>query len=231
MKRTRTHTPRELRFGRRCDTMRPPRDANVKVMPVLMPKPDPTTAAAAGRYSYRPSLVGAARSFALTEEGLAWRAGLSSGTWPYASIAAIRLSYRPVSQQARRYRADLRNDRGRRLQLVSASWQTAALVAPQDDTYRSFMLELHRRIAAAGGRPVLSTGLRRPLYALALGAIVLVGVMLAALFVRAAWIGSLGGMLFMVGFAVLFAWQIGRVMRRNRPRTYTLDDVPRDLLP
>ena len=54
---------------------------------------------------------------------------------------------------------------------------------------------------------------------------------LAALFVRAAWIGSLGGMLFMVGFAVLFAWQIGRVMRRNRPRTYTLDDVPRDLLP
>jgi len=38
-------------------------------------------------------------------------------------------------------------------------------------------------------------------------------------------------MLFMVGFAALFAWQIGGFLRRNRPRTYTLDDVPRELLP
>ncbi|MBR1219732.1 hypothetical protein JQ557_17120 [Bradyrhizobium sp. U87765 SZCCT0131] len=182
-------------------------------------------------YSYRPSLVGAARTFTLTDEGLAYRAGMSSGTWPYASIAAIRLSWRPVSQQARRFRADLHNDRGRRLQLVSASWQTAALVAPQDQPYRQFILELHRRIAAAGGRPVLMTGLRRSFYGLAAGASALVGVMLAALFVRAAFIGSFAGMAFMVGFAALFAWQIGGFLRRNRPHSYTLDAVPRDLLP
>jgi len=194
-----------------------------------MPKSDPINVGES--YSYRPSLVGAARSFTLTDEGLAWRAGLSSGTWPYASIATIRLSYRPVSQQARRYRADLSSDKGRRIHLLSASWQTAALVAPQDATYRTFMLGLHRRIAAAGGRPALTTGLRRPFYLLALGAVVLVGALLAALFVRAAWIGSIAGMLFMVGFAALFAWQIGGFMRRNRPRTYTLDDVPRELLP
>ena len=37
--------------------------------------------------------------------------------------------------------------------------------------------------------------------------------------------------LFLVGFAALFAWQIGGFVRRNRPRAYTFDDLPKALLP
>jgi len=35
----------------------------------------------------------------------------------------------------------------------------------------------------------------------------------------------------LVGFAALFGWQVGGFIRRNRPRSYGFDDLPRTLLP
>jgi hypothetical protein len=37
--------------------------------------------------------------------------------------------------------------------------------------------------------------------------------------------------LFLVGFAALFTWQVGGFITRNRPLTYTFDDLPKALLP
>jgi hypothetical protein len=37
--------------------------------------------------------------------------------------------------------------------------------------------------------------------------------------------------LFIAGFAALFAWQVGGFIRRNRPRIYTFDHLPKALLP
>ena len=182
-------------------------------------------------YSYKPSLMGAACHFELTGEGLSFRVPGRSGVWPYGSIAAIRLSYRPVSMQARRFRADIANDGGRSLPVVSASWQSPARVAAQDDTYRSFMTQLHQRIALADGKPALHAGLKRPLYGFGLAMMALVLLALLGLFIRAAMVEAYGGMLFLVGFAALFGWQIGGFMRRNRPRSYTIDAIPADLLP
>src|SRR5215471_5614901 len=88
-------------------------------------------------YAYKASLIGAAHRFELTGQGLSWRFGGRSGTWPYADIAAIRLSYRPVSMQQHRFRADIRKKDGGRLPILSTSWQTAALMAPQDNGYRA----------------------------------------------------------------------------------------------
>jgi len=59
------------------------------------------------RYAYKASLIGAAHQFELTEQGLSFRFAGRSGVWPYGEIAAIRLSYRPVSMQSRRFRADI----------------------------------------------------------------------------------------------------------------------------
>ncbi len=151
--------------------------------------------------------------------------------WPYATIAAIRLSYRPTSMQSRRFRADIRNDKGQTIPVVSVTWRTAALVASQDEPYRTFILALHRRIADTGGNPELIAGLKRPIYLLGVVAMALVGIALLGLFIRAAGIGSYGGMLFLAGFGALFGWQLGGFMKRNKPRLYTLRDVPGDLLP
>jgi len=110
----------------------------------------PAQDAPAIRYAYKASLIGAAHQFDLTEEGLSWRFAGRSGVWGYADIAAIRLSYRPVSMQARRFRADLHHVNGSRLVIISTSWQTAALMAPQDKDYRVFVVALHERMANAG---------------------------------------------------------------------------------
>ncbi|MDR3465368.1 MAG: hypothetical protein P4M07_05440 [Xanthobacteraceae bacterium] len=182
-------------------------------------------------YSFKPSLMAPAWRFELTDQGLSWRMGGRAGLWPYAGIARIRLSYRPTAMQARRYRADIRNGDGRTITVFSASWQAATLLAPQDDPYRRFMLELHRRIAGAAGRPELIGGLSRPLHAAALVASGFVYAALAGLLVRAVAVASIGGMLFLVGFAALFGWKVGGALHRNRPRAYRLDDPPGDLLP
>jgi hypothetical protein len=192
------------------------------------PPPEPGANPA---YSYKPSLVGAAWQFELTDQGLAWRAGARSGLWPYASITRIRLSHRPISMQQRRFRADLRNDAGRSLALISVSWQTAALVAPQDESYRRFVTQLHDRIAAAGGRPLLLAGVTQPVYVAGVIALGLVNIALIGLFVRAAVTAAYGAMLYLAGFAALLGWKIGGLLVRNRPRPYRLDALPADVIP
>lgn len=182
-------------------------------------------------YAYKASLIGAAHRFELTEQGLSWRFGGRSGLWPYAGIAAIRLSYRPVSMQAHRFRADIRNRNGARLPILSTSWQTAALMAPQDSGYRAFIIELHARLAQAGGTAELTGGLGRNTYTAALMLAALVGAMLTVLFLRALVTGAFAGAAFFVGFAALFIWQVGGFIRRNRPVVYAFDRIPEELLP
>ena len=182
-------------------------------------------------YAYKASLVGAAHQFELTEGGLSWRFAGRAGFWPYAEIAAVGLSYRPVSMQARRFRADLRHESGARLIILSTSWQTAALMAPQDQAYRVFITELHARMAKAGSRAVLAGGLGRKAYAAGLALVAVVAVLMAILLIRALLTGQFAGALFLAGFAALFAWQVGGFIRRNRPLTYSFDHIPEALLP
>src|SRR5476649_326912 len=131
--------------------------------------PDGSKEAISGaRYAYKASLIGAAHRFELTDEGLSWQIGGRSGVWPYAGIAAVRLSYRPVSMQSRRFRADIENADDARIVILSTSWQTAALMAPQDHDYRAFMTQLHARMAQAGSKASLIGGLRPRIYAAAL---------------------------------------------------------------
>ena len=182
-------------------------------------------------YAYKASLIGAAQRFDLIESGLSWRFAGRSGLWRYGDITAIRLSYRPVSMQARRFRADLRHVLGGHLVLISTSWQTAALMAPQDRDYRAFMLELHARMAKADSKAVLTGGLRHVIYSAAVALLALAGTGMAVLLVRALTTEQYAGAAFLAGFAALFAWQVGGFVRRNRPVSYTFDHIPERLLP
>ena len=59
----------------------------------------------------------------------------------------------------------------------------------------------------------------------------LVAIAMAGLFIRAILTGEFAGALFLLGFAALFAWQIGGFVHRNMPQTYTFDNLPAVLLP
>ena len=183
------------------------------------------------RYAYKASLIGSAHQFELTEQGLAWRIAGRTGLWAYADIAAVRLSFRPVSMQARRFRADISNGNGARLAIFSTSWQTAALMAPQDRDYRAFIVELHERMAQAGSRPILAGGLHPRLYAAAIVCVALLAIAMAGLLLRSMVTGEWAGALFLIGFAALFAWQVGGFITRNRPLAYHFGDLPKALLP
>jgi hypothetical protein len=191
------------------------------------------------RYAYKASLIGSAHRFELTDDGLSWHIGNRSGVWPYAGISAIRLSYRPVSMQSRRFRADVAGLESTgyestglgRIAILSTTWQTAALMAPQDRDYRAFIIELHVRMKQATSHATLTGGLRPRIYASAVVLLILVAMAMAGLFIRAIATGEWAGALFLVGFAALFAWRVGGFVARNRPRAYTFDDLPKTLLP
>src|SRR5437870_2556432 len=183
------------------------------------------------RYAYKASLIGSAHQFELTDKGLAWKISGRSGVWAYRDISSIRLSYRPTSMQAHRFRADLWDKGGGRIKIVSTNWQTVSLMTPQDNGYRAFMTELHARMAAAGSKATLTGGLPSGLYAAALVFVGLLAIAMIGLFVRAVMTGEYAGAAFLVAFALLFNWQIGGFVRRNRPIAYTFDHLPEALLP
>ncbi|MEK9283948.1 hypothetical protein MTR72_30650 [Bradyrhizobium sp. ISRA442] len=188
-------------------------------------------AASVTSYAYKASLIDSAHRFELTDEGLSWHIAGRSGLWRYDEISAIRLSFRPVSMQQRRFRADVSRAGGGRIAILSTSWQSAALMAPQDNGYRDFIVELHARMAKAGSRAVLTAGLGRKTYAAALALLAMLAVAMAGLLIRALMVGEFAGALFVIGFAGFFTWQIGGFVRRNQPRTYTFDRLPQSLLP
>jgi hypothetical protein len=183
------------------------------------------------RYAYKASLIGSAHEFELTDAGLSWRVGGRSGVWPYGDIASVRLSFRPMSMQARRFRADIENAGSARIAVLSTTWQTVSLMAPQDHGYRAFMVELHRRMNRAGSKARLIGGIGPTTYAIALVLLALLAIAMIGLLVRALATFEFTGALFLVGFAVLFTWQIGGFVRRNRPRSYSFDALPDALLP
>ena len=43
--------------------------------------------------------------------------------------------------------------------------------------------------------------------------------------------GEFAGVVFIIGFAIFFGWQISGFIRRNKPRNYTFSSVPQELLP
>jgi len=157
--------------------------------------------------------------------------GRRSGVWPYADIASIRLSYRPVSMQSRRFRADLERAGGERIAILSTTWQTVSLMTPQDRDYRAFIVALHRRMQATGSKALLIGGIGTVTYAIALTMLALLAIAMIGLFARALATSEFTGALFLVGMAIWFAWTIGGFIKRNRPCRYSFDALPATLLP
>ena len=191
----------------------------------------PNQAAAPVRYAFKASLIGPAHRFELTDRGLSWQVGTRSPVWPYRDVAAIRLSYRPVWMQPHRFRADIEDNDGQRIAILSTDWRTASLIAPQDREYRAFIEQLHARMNGAGSSAALIGGVGPKTHAAGVALVTLVALAISALFARAILTGEFSGALFLAGFAALFGWQIGGFVRRNRPRRYAFDDLPEILLP
>jgi hypothetical protein len=182
-------------------------------------------------YIHKPSLMGAPWELRLRPEALEWRTARHEGRIPYARVTRVRLSFRPVTMQTRRFLAEVWSAGGPRLSIASTSWRSMAEQAAHDQAYGDFMRELHRRIAAAGAAPAYDRGSPALLYWPGLAVFVGVVAGFAVLIVQALDIGAYGGAAVVGAFFALFAWQGGTYFRRNRPGRYRPDALPADLVP
>jgi hypothetical protein len=63
-------------------------------------------------YIHKPSLMGAPWELHLRPDALEWRTGRHEGRIPYARVRRVRLSFRPVTMQTRRFVAEVWSEAG-----------------------------------------------------------------------------------------------------------------------
>jgi hypothetical protein len=182
-------------------------------------------------YAYKPSLLGAPWEFRLTPDALEWSIGRHQGRTPYDRITRVRLSFRPVTMQTRRFVTEMWPAGGPKLSIASSSWKSVLEQEGRDQDYGAFVRELHRRIATAGAPAAFETGSPGLLYWPGLAVFVVVSFGLAALTLQALQIGAWAGAAFVGGFLALFLWQSGNYFRRNRPGRYRPEAPPEWLVP
>ncbi len=182
-------------------------------------------------YAYRPSLLGAAWQFKLTDDGIEWTAGRRSGRIAYRDVRRLRMSFRPVTMQSRRFVTEVWADGAPKLQITSSSWKSMVEQERLRKPHAAFVVELHRRLAKAANLVRYERGTNPLRYWLGLVVFVGVALGLCVLIVRALLINELSGAAFLGAFLVLFFWQIGPYFRCNRPGPYRPDAPPAALLP
>ena len=109
-------------------------------------------------YMHKPSLMGAASKHRLRPDAIEGPLRPHEGRVPYRGFRRVRLSFRPVTMQSRRFVTEVWADGAPELTIASTSWRSMIEQATQDDSYGAFVRELHRRIAAAGSETAFDTG-------------------------------------------------------------------------
>jgi hypothetical protein len=181
-------------------------------------------------YAFRPRLVGAASAFRLGRDALEWQMGNRSGQVAYPMIGRVRLGFRLGTFMGRRYTAELFPRQGGRFEIASTSARSIFDNADQGAAFRAFVTELHRRIGPASGcRFEAGMAAWRWWPSVVVTAALLAGVLIIA--GRALVDGQVMPGLIILAVGVLFLWQMGNVLLRNRPRTYAADAIPEDVLP
>ncbi|HZO45464.1 MAG TPA: hypothetical protein VFB68_06195 [Xanthobacteraceae bacterium] len=182
-------------------------------------------------YAYKPSLMGAPWEFRLAPDAIEWQIGRYQGRTAYARIARVRLSFRPVTMQTRRFVTEIWPIDGPRLSIASSSWKSIVEQEGREQAYGAFIRELHRRILTSGAQVTFEAGSPAILYWLGLAVFVIVSLGLAALTVRALQSGAWSAAAIIGGMLCLFVWQSGNYFRRNRPGNYRPEALPEHLVP
>lgn len=182
-------------------------------------------------YSYRPSVLGATWAFTLAGDALLWDTGRKSGRIPYRNIRRVRMSFRPMTIQTVRFRTEIWSEGAPKIDLVSTSWKSMVEQERLDPLYARFVAELHRRIARTGTAVRFDQGIAVPVYWLAVAIFTVASLAMAAMIARGLQASAWTGAAFVGAFLAFFLWWGGNYFRRNRPRHYSADALPADLMP
>ena len=182
-------------------------------------------------YAYRPSLMGAARQFKLTDDGIEWATGRHSGRIAYRDVRRLRMSYKPANMQSQRFLTEVWAEGAPKLTIISSSWKGMFEQERLDQSYSTFVVELHRRLLQAAAPVRFEQGTPPLKYwpGLAVFAAIVLG--LCLLIGRGLQANELGGAAFITGFLALLLWQGGAFFLRNRPGLYRPEAPPAAVMP
>lgn len=182
-------------------------------------------------YGYRARMIGAGSSFRLSEHSLEWNVSGLAGRAAYPMITMIRLGYRPSNFGSRRFVAEIWPRNAARLEIASASYRSMVAMEDQGPQFNAFIRELHRRIADSGANCRFEAGFAPwrwwPMFAVGAAT----GLALIFLAFHTLLRGDFGAGLLVLGFILLFSWQMLPLILRNRPRSYDPYNIPKDILP
>ena len=182
-------------------------------------------------YRFRPRMMGAEFVFRLEPDALAWDLGRRDGRLAYRDIARLRLGYRPANLAGSRFIAEIWSRQGAKFEIASITQRSLFDYQNLAAEYRAFVVELARRIAASGGACRFDAGFPpwRWWPALFVAAVTLVAALYVSL--RTLIAGEAVAGIVIALFTLVFVWQIGSMIVRNRPRIYDPNSVPGDVLP
>jgi len=148
-----------------------------------------------------------------------------------AAIEQIRFFYAPGNISSKGYRTQLRLSDGKSITFGNLSWRSLTDVERDDAGYHAFVTALAGEVQRANPKASFVAG--KP-FALWL-ALALVGglslVMLAYFTARAFQQGAYAAGWLGVLLAAASYWQVGPMIRLNRPRDLTRGEVPDELVP
>ncbi|HEV1999125.1 MAG TPA: hypothetical protein VGQ97_01390 [Xanthobacteraceae bacterium] len=182
-------------------------------------------------YRYRPRLIGGEFELTLAPDALEWATGTRTGRLAYGDVKRVRVSFQPSNLMTRRCLCEIWPRSGGRLAVSSSSARSLLDSTDHGPEFRAFVTALVRKVGAAGGATRLEAGMAAwrwwPMM------IITVAVLGGAfvLGVRASVTGETVFGLAVLVLSALFGWQMGSLIARNRPRTFSPDAIPPSVLP
>jgi hypothetical protein len=182
-------------------------------------------------YQHRARPYSSEARFELKDDHVAIEQGRRSGNFHYRDVVLIRLLYKPRNTTNEGYQAKLYRRDNKTAALTNLSWKSLVDLDRQDGAYVRFLSALIDRTVRANPAVVLEAGMPRWLHAVtavAGGGAVLALVVVTIQAVRA---GSLPAAALTGALGAYFVWWSYRYLGRNRPRRFTADAIPADVLP
>ncbi len=189
------------------------------------------TASPSISYAYRPRPTAGPIQYRLEDGVLRIDAGRRLDDVRLSGIESVRLFHAPNSLTRHGYKALIRLADGKSATLSNVTWSGVARFERQDEAYSRFMVELCRQVKAANPRASFHAGRSMPLWLMSLAAaLAVVGaiVWLAAIALRE---GHRDAALVAGAVLALAAWQVEPLIRLNRPRPFSPEAPPAELLP
>ena len=185
----------------------------------------------AQRYAHAPRPTAAPITFKLEGTSLTVDSGRKVDIVQLGAVEQVRLTYEPRSFAQRSFQTKVRMKDGKTFKFSSLSWKSLVEAERLDREYSAFATSLLKAVAQASPNARFYAG--RPAWAWVVIAVLAAASLLAiAIFVwravqdgahTAAFMGAL------IGLAGI--WQLEPMVRLNKPRAFTPDAPPRELLP